>query len=136
MGNRLEEKQVNQLNLKTMNLTKLERRKRIRKRIRKVVIGTKDAPRLSIYRSNKEIYAQIINDQTGKTLIAASSRDKEVISEKLEKKVEIASFVGKRIGQLASKAGIKEIRFDRSGYLYHGRVKALADGARKGGLKF
>lgn len=136
MGNRLEEKQVNQLNLKTMNLTKLERRKRIRKRIRKVVIGTKDTPRLSIYRSNKEIYAQIINDQTGKTLIAASSRDKEVISEKLEKKVEIASFVGKRIGQLASKAGIKEIRFDRSGYLYHGRVKALADGARKGGLKF
>ena len=136
LGNRLEEKQVNQLNLKTMNLTKLERRKRIRKRIRKVVIGTKDTPRLSIYRSNKEIYAQIINDQTGKTLIAASSRDKEVISEKLEKKVEIASFVGKRIGQLASKAGIKEIRFDRSGYLYHGRVKALADGARKGGLKF
>ena len=136
MGNRLEEKQVNQLNLKTMNLTKLERRKRIRKRIRKVVIGTKDTPRLSIYRSNKEIYAQIINDQTGKTLIAASSRDKEVVSEKLEKKVEIASLVGKRIGQLASKAGIKEIRFDRSGYLYHGRVKALADGARKGGLKF
>ncbi len=119
-----------------MNLTKLERRKRIRKRIRRAVIGTKDAPRLSIYRSNKEIYAQIINDQTGKTLIAACSRDKEVVSEKLVKKVEIASLVGKRIGLLASKAGIKEIRFDRSGYLYHGRVKALADGAREGGLKF
>ena len=113
-----------------MNLTKLERRKRIRKRIRKVVNGTKDTPRLSIYRSNREIYVQIINDLTGKTLIAASSRDKEVVSEK-PVKVEIASMVGKRIGLLASKAGIKEIRFDRSGYLYHGRVKALADGARE-----
>jgi len=119
-----------------MNLTKLERRKRIRKRIRKVVNGTKDTPRLSIYRSNKEIYVQIINDLTGKTLIAASSRDKEVVSEKPVKKVEIASMVGKRIGLLASKAGIKKIKFDRSGYLYHGRVKALADGAREGGLKF
>ena len=119
-----------------MNLTKLERRTRIRKRIRKIINGTKDAPRLSIYRSNKEIYVQIINDLTGKTLIAASSRDKEVVSEKLVKKVEIASMVGKRIGLLASKAGIKKIKFDRSGYLYHGRVKALADGAREGGLKF
>ena len=119
-----------------MNLTKLERRERIRKRIRKVVIGTTETPRLSVYRSNKEIYAQIINDQTGKTLIAASSRDKEVLSEKLVKKVDIASLVGKRVGLLATKAGIKQIRFDRSGYLYHGRVKALADGAREGGLKF
>ena len=91
---------------------------------------------MSVYRSNKEIYAQIINDQTGKTLIAASSRDKEVLSEKLVKKVDIASLVGKRVGLLATKAGIKQIRFDRSGYLYHGRVKALADGAREGGLKF
>jgi len=119
-----------------MNLTKLERRERIRKRIRKSVIGTTETPRLSVYRSNKEIYAQIINDQTGKTLIAASSRDKEVLSEKLIKKVDIASLVGKRVGLLATKAGIKQIRFDRSGYLYHGRVKALADGAREGGLKF
>ena len=119
-----------------MNLTKLERRERIRKRIRKIVIGTTETPRLSVYRSNKEIYAQIINDQTGKTLVAASSRDKEVVSEKLIKKVEIASLVGKRIGLLASKSGIKQIKFDRSGYLYHGRVKALADGARDGGLKF
>ena len=119
-----------------MNLTKLERRERIRKRIRKLVIGTTETPRLSVYRSNKEIYAQIINDQTGKTLIAASSRDKEVLSEKLVKKVDIASLVGKRVGLLATKAGIKQIRFDRSGYLYHGRVKALADGAREGGLKF
>ena len=119
-----------------MNLTKLERRERIRKRIRKSVIGTAETPRLSVYRSNKEIYVQIINDQTGKTLIAASSRDKEVLSEKLVKKVDIASLVGKRVGLLASKAGIKQIRFDRSGYLYHGRVKALADGAREGGLKF
>ncbi len=119
-----------------MNLTKLERRERIRKRIRKSVIGTAETPRLSVFRSNKEIYVQIINDQTRKTIIAASSRDKEVVSKKLVKKVEIASLVGKRIGLLASKAGIKKIRFDRSGYLYHGRVKALADGAREGGLKF
>ena len=104
--------------------------------MRKSLIGTPETPRLSVYRSNKEIYAQIINDQTGKTLIAASSRDKEVLSEKLVKKVDIASSVGKRVGLLATKAGIKQIRFDRSGYLYHGRVKALADGAREGGLKF
>ena len=119
-----------------MNLTKLERRERIKKRIRKSVIGSAEIPRLSVFRSNKEIYVQIINDQTRKTIIAASSRDKEVVSKKLVKKVEIASSVGKRIGLLALKAGIKQIRFDRSGYLYHGRVKALADGAREGGLKF
>ena len=119
-----------------MNLTKLERRERIRKRIRKIVIGTDKIPRLSVFRSNKEIYAQLINDHTGKTVLAASSRDKEVIDEKLINKTEIASKVGERIGLLALKAGIKEIRFDRNGYLYHGRVKALAEGARDGGLKF
>jgi large subunit ribosomal protein L18 len=119
-----------------MGLTKLERRIRIKKRIRKVVSGTSAAPRLSVYRSNKEIYVQLIDDQTGKTIVAASSRDKEIVEEKLVNKSEVATLVGKKIGALATKAGISEVKFDRGGYLYHGRVKALADGAREGGLKF
>jgi len=119
-----------------MGLTKLERRNRIRNRIRKIVSGTSSTPRLSVYRSNKEIYAQLIDDQTGKTIAAASSRDKDIAEEKTSNKIEVANTVGKRIGALATKAGISEIKFDRSGYLYHGRVKALADGAREGGLKF
>ncbi|MDC0871827.1 50S ribosomal protein L18 [Flavobacteriaceae bacterium] len=119
-----------------MGLTKLERRNRIRNRIRKIVSGTSSTPRLSVYRSNKEIYAQLIDDQTGKTIAAASSRDKDIAEEKTSNKIEVASTVGKRIGALATKVGISEIKFDRSGYLYHGRVKALADGAREGGLKF
>ena len=119
-----------------MGLTKLDRRNRIRNRIRKIVSGTLTSPRMSIFRSNREIYAQLIDDQTGKTIVAASSRDKEVTDYKLTSKVEIASSVGKRIGTLATKAGVTEVKFDRGGYLYHGRVKALADGAREGGLKF
>ena len=118
-----------------MGLTKLERRNRIRKRIRKIVNGTSSAPRLSVYRSNKEIYAQLIDDQTGKTIASASSRDKEIAEEKTANKIEVAATVGKRIGTLASKAGVSEVVFDRGGYLYHGRVKALAEGAREGGLK-
>jgi large subunit ribosomal protein L18 len=119
-----------------MGLTKLDRRNRIRRRIRKIVSGTSSTPRMSVYRSNKEIYAQLIDDQTGKTIVAASSRDKEIVDAKLTTKIEIASSVGVRIGELASKAGVTEVKFDRGGYLYHGRVKALADGAREGGLKF
>ncbi|OUW34330.1 MAG: 50S ribosomal protein L18 [Flavobacteriaceae bacterium TMED179] len=119
-----------------MGLTKLDRRKRIRNRIRKIIIGTPSFPRLSVYRSNREIYAQIIDDQNGKTIIAASSREKEITNMKLAGKIEIASSVGKRIGELASKAGLLEVKFDRGGYLYHGRVKALAEGARESGLKF
>ena len=119
-----------------MGLTKLDRRKRIRKRIRKIISGTPSFPRLSVYRSNKEIYAQIIDDQNGKTIIAASSREKEIIEMKLANKIAIAASVGKRIGELASKAGLSQVKFDRGGYLYHGRVKALAEGAREGGLKF
>jgi len=119
-----------------MGLTKLDRRNRIRRRIRKIVSGTSSTPRMSVYRSNKEIYAQLIDDQTGKTIVAASSRDKEIVDAKLTTKIEIASSVGARIGELASKAGVIEVKFDRGGYLYHGRVKALADGAREGGLKF
>ena len=119
-----------------MSLTKLERRNRIRRRIRKTIIGTEISPRLSVYRSNKEIYAQLVDDKKGKTILSSSSRDKDIVDEKASNKIEIAFNVGKRIGTLAIKAGISEIKFDRSGYLYHGRVKALADGAREGGLKF
>ena len=89
-----------------MGLTKLDRRNRIRRRIRKIISGTSTAPRLSVYRSNKEIYAQLIDDQTGKTVTAASSRDKEIADAKLSGKIVIATAVGKRIGELASKAGV------------------------------
>ena len=115
-----------------MGLTKLDRRNRIRKRIRKIISGTSTVPRLAVYRSNKEIYAQLIDDQTGKTIAAASSRDKEIVDAKLTGKIEVSVSVGKRIGALASKAGVSEVKFDRGGYLYHGRVKALAEGAREG----
>ncbi len=118
-----------------MAQTKLQRRIKIKKRIRKVVKGTPERPRLSVYRSNKEIYAQIIDDVNGKTLVAASSRDKDIASAKGTKS-EIAALVGKAIAEKAVKAGISKIAFDRNGYLYHGRVKALADGAREGGLDF
>ena len=118
-----------------MGLTKLERRIRIQKRIRKIVTGTADRPRLSVYRSNKEIYAQVIDDTTGKTLVAASSRDKAIKADSADK-IAIASSVGKLLAVVASKAGVSNVTFDRGGYLYHGRVKALADGAREGGLKF
>ena len=119
-----------------MALSKNDRRQRIKNRIRKIVSGTASQPRLAVFRSNKEIYAQLIDDQTGKTIAAASSRDKEILDAKLTGKIEVSSTVGKRIGELASKAGVSEVKFDRGGYLYHGRVKALADGAREGGLKF
>ena len=118
-----------------MALTKYQRRIRIKNRIRKVVSGTEARPRLSVFRSNKEIYAQIVDDVTGKTISAASSRDKDISSSK-GNKVEIAALVGKSIAEKALKAGVETISFDRGGYLYHGRVKSLAEGAREGGLKF
>jgi large subunit ribosomal protein L18 len=118
-----------------MALTKTERRNRIRMRVRKIISGTPERPRLSVYRSNKEIYAQIIDDVSGKTIIAASSRDKDIDGSKLNK-VEAAKLVGQAIAQKALQAGIETVAFDRGGYLYHGRVKSLADGAREGGLKF
>jgi large subunit ribosomal protein L18 len=118
-----------------MALTKNERRIRIKNRIRKVVSGTTERPRLSVFRSNKEIYAQIVDDVTGKTIAAASSRDKDISKEKGTKS-EIAKLVGKSIGEKAIKAGLESISFDRGGYLYHGRVKSLAEGAREAGLKF
>jgi large subunit ribosomal protein L18 len=119
-----------------MALTKTARRNRIRSRIRKTVTGTEANPRLSVYRSNKEIYAQVIDDVSGKTMVAASSRDKEVVETKLKNKCVVAELVGKLIGKRSIKAGLRTIRFDRGGYLYHGRVKFLADGAREAGLKF
>ncbi len=119
-----------------MGNTKIYRRHRIRQRIKKVISGTSDFPRLSVFRSNKEIYCQLIDDINGKTLIQSSSRDKSIIDLKLATNMEVAFNVGKVIAEKAIKEGINKIKFDRGGYLYHGRVKSLADGAREGGLKF
>lgn len=118
-----------------MALTKLERRSRLRMRIRKSISGTTSRPRLAVFRSNKEIYAQIIDDVNGKTIVAASSRDKGVDTSSGNKS-EVAKLVGKTLAEKASKAGVESVSFDRGGYLYHGRVKSLAEGAREGGLKF
>ena len=103
-----------------MAVTKNERRLKIRRSIRKVVSGTEARPRLSVFRSNKEIYAQVVDDVTGKTIAAASSRDKDISSAK-GTKIEIAALVGKAVGEKALKAGVDTISFDRGGYLYHGR---------------
>lgn len=118
-----------------MSLSRSEKRQRIKFRIRKSVSGTSSNPRLSVFRSNKEIYAQIIDDVANVTLLSVSSRDKELAKVK-GTKVEIASQVGVLIAEKAKAAGIESIVFDRGGYLYHGRVKSLAEGARKGGLNF
>ena len=118
-----------------MALTKTQRRQRIKNRIRKTISGTQSQPRLVVYRSNNEIYAQLINDINGVTIVAASSRDKELSSKK-GTKTEVAALVGKLVGEKALKAGVNEVSFDRGGYLYHGRVKSLAEGAREAGLKF
>jgi large subunit ribosomal protein L18 len=118
-----------------MALTKTQRRQRIKNRIRKTISGTQSQPRLVVYRSNNEIYAQLINDISGVTIVAASSRDKELSSKK-GTKTEVAALVGKLVGEKAIQAGVNEVSFDRGGYLYHGRVKSLAEGARAAGLKF
>jgi large subunit ribosomal protein L18 len=116
-----------------MSLTKSDRRQRIRFRIRKIVSGTAAKPRLSVFRSNKEIYAQLIDDVNGVTLLAASSREKGVSK---GTNVDVATAVGKLIAEKALKAGIENVTFDRGGYLYHGRIQSLAEGARAAGLKF
>ena len=116
-----------------MSLTKSDRRQRIKFRIRKIVSGTAAKPRLSVFRSNKEIYAQLIDDVNGVTLIAASSREKEIGK---GTNVEVANAVGKLVAEKALKAGLDTVTFDRGGYLYHGRIKSLAEGARAAGLKF
>ncbi|MCH2490631.1 MAG: 50S ribosomal protein L18 [Flavobacteriales bacterium] len=118
-----------------MALSKQDRRNRLRFRIRKTISGTEQRPRLAVFRSNKEIYAQLIDDVNGKTITAASSRDKDIDASKANKS-EAAKLVGKAIAEKAQKAGVETVAFDRGGYLYHGRVKSLAEGAREGGLKF
>lgn len=117
-----------------MALSKIERRQRIKYRIKKTVSGTAQKPRLAVFRSNSEIYVQIIDDTKGVTLVAASSRDKDLKASGT--KTEKAKQVGEAIAKKALAAGIETVSFDRGGYLYHGRVKSLAEGAREGGLKF
>ncbi|AZA79067.1 MULTISPECIES: 50S ribosomal protein L18 [Chryseobacterium] len=117
-----------------MALSKLEKRIRIKRRVRGKISGSSELPRLSVYKSNKEIYAQLIDDKNGKTLASASSREKGVDAKGT--KTEVSAAVGKAIAAKAIAAGIESIVFDRNGFVYHGRVKALADGAREGGLKF
>jgi len=118
-----------------MALTKIQRRSRIKQRVRTVISGTANRPRLSVFRSNKQIYVQLIDDIQGNTILTVSSKDKD-IAEKEGSKSEKAALVGKLVAEKAKAAGINEVVFDRNGYLYHGRVKQLADAARKGGLKF
>ncbi len=117
-----------------MKIDKAGRRKKIHYRIRKKITGTPSRPRLSVYRSNKSIYCQAIDDTTGFTLVAASSREEGI--PKNITKVEQAKAVGKLLAERAQAKSIQAITFDRGGYLYHGRVKALAEGAREGGLQF
>ena len=120
-----------------MALSKIERRRRIHYRIRKHVNGTAERPRLVVFRSNRQIYVQVINDETATTLVAAASIDKVLAAEcKGKSGKEAAAIVGKAIAARAIEKGINEVAFDRGGYLYHGRVQSLADAAREGGLKF
>jgi large subunit ribosomal protein L18 len=116
-------------------MSKLIKRQKIRYRIRKKVSGTAQSPRLAVFRSNAEIYAQMIDDVTGVTLAAASSKDKEIAAQKGTKS-EKAKLVGAAIAQKATALGLTSCVFDRGGNLYHGRVKSVADGAREGGLQF
>lgn len=115
--------------------SKVSARQKIRYRIRKKINGSATKPRLSVFRSNTEIYVQLIDDATGTTLASASSRQKDVAAQKVNK-VEKSKLVGAAIAQKSVDLGIKDVVFDRSGYIYHGRVKAVAEGAREGGLVF
>lgn len=117
-----------------MAISKTERRNKIKRRVRGVVRGTATKPRLSVFRSNKGIYVQIINDVDGVTLASASSYEEGVKAE--GSKSDIAKAVGSRIAEIAKEKGIETVCFDRNGYLYHGRIKSLAEGAREAGLKF
>lgn len=114
---------------------KLSRRIRIKHRIRKRVSGNSERPRMTVFRSNKGIYVQLIDDRSGTTLTSASSRDDNIADKKVNKS-EQAKLVGKLIAERAKEAGIQTVVFDRNGYLYHGRVKTLAEAAREGGIKF
>lgn len=112
------------------------RRIKIKKKIRSKMSGDSSRPRLTVFRSNNEIYAQLIDDASGKTILASSSTEKTVAKEKGKSKVEKAKSVGAAIAKKAIEKGIKDVVFDRNGFLYHGRIKAVADGARENGLKF
>lgn len=116
-------------------MNKLVKRQKIRYRIRKKVSGTGQKPRLSVFRSNTDIYVQLIDDVNGKTLAAASSRDKDIAAQKVTR-IEKSKLVGQAIARKATELGITIVVFDRGGNLYHGRVKSVADGAREGGLQF
>ena len=117
-----------------MALTKADRRQRIKYRIRKRLSGSGERPRMTVYRSNKQIYVQLVDDVTGETLVSASSKEKEIATKKVNK-IDQAKLVGKRLAEKAKEKGIESVVFDRNGYLYHGRVKNLADAARESGLK-
>jgi large subunit ribosomal protein L18 len=119
-----------------MALTKLERRSRIRLRIRKKISGTAENPRVAVFRSNKQIYVQLVDDLNGVTLLSASSKEKDIAAKTGIKKTEQAKLVGKSLAAKCKEKGIENVVFDRSGYKYHGRVKSLADAAREGGLIF
>ena len=120
-----------------MTTKKVERRIKIKYRVRKRISGTAERPRLSVFRSNKQIYVQVVDDEQGKTLCAAASNDKELAAQcKGKTGIEAAAIVGKAVAERALAKGITTICFDRGGYLFHGRVKSLADAAREGGLVF
>lgn len=115
--------------------SKSNARRKIRYRIRKKVIGSAAKPRLSVFRSNMEIYVQLVNDENGTTIASASSREKDIVAQKVNK-VEKSKLVGAAVARKAAELGIKQVVFDRGGYVYHGRIKAIADAAREGGLEF
>jgi large subunit ribosomal protein L18 len=119
-----------------MAFSKANRRNKIKRRIRGNMIGTPEKPRFTVFRSNKQIYAQLIDDVNGVTLASSSSLDKDITEKSGVNKIEQAKLVGEKAAKNAIEKGIKEVKFDRNGYLYHGRVKSLADAAREGGLKF
>jgi len=119
-----------------MAFDKIKRRQTIKFRIRKRVFGSESVPRLSVFRSNRHIFVQLINDIDRVTVLSVSSKDKRIMSESSISKIEKAKLVGKLLAETAKNVGIEKIVFDRNGYLYHGRVKALGDAARDGGLKF
>ncbi|TAD99762.1 MAG: 50S ribosomal protein L18 [Bacteroidetes bacterium] len=117
-----------------MSSIRENRRLKIKKRVRRKVTGTSALPRLSVFRSNSAIYAQLIDDEKGVTLVSSCS--KEVASDKKSANLEVSKAVGKKVAEKALEKGIKKVVFDRNGYLYHGKVKALAEGGREGGLLF
>jgi len=124
--------------MRDLNVEKLKKRKKLKRRIRKKVNGTSERPRLTVYRSLKNIIAQLVDDENNRTLLTVSSLHKDIqeSTKKVKGKVEMSKAVGKKIAEKAQENKIESVVFDRGGYKYHGRIKALAEGAREGGLKF